>query len=211
MSRPIYLVSKTPYPGLNHIPVLTTQFLKPAIDFRSYDALIVTSKQAIDALECYGHGWKRLPLLCVSAATAAHAEACDAEVLHVGKGYADSLPELIARYHRWRWLFVRAEVVASDFVSALQSEGVAIDEKIVYKTACNSLLKTPLAPADAILIFTAPSAIACFLKFSPILATNKVVVIGKTTYAALPEGIEAVIANEPSIESAVESARALSE
>ncbi|MDX9967374.1 MAG: uroporphyrinogen-III synthase, partial [Sulfuricurvum sp.] len=58
--RPVFLVSKTPYPGVIHIPVLSIRFLTPPIDFSQYDGIVFTSKQGIEALHNYDVEWKEL-------------------------------------------------------------------------------------------------------------------------------------------------------
>ncbi|NOR57284.1 MAG: uroporphyrinogen-III synthase, partial [Sulfurimonas sp.] len=56
---------------------------------------------------------------------------------------------------------------------------------------------------------TSPSSIECFLKTHTIDADAKVVVIGKTTAKALPDGIEYKISQKTSIDSCMEMALTL--
>jgi uroporphyrinogen-III synthase len=202
-SLPVYLFSKTPHPDAIHIPILCTTYLKPEIDFESYDGIILTSKEAVEALEALGGEWKRLPLLCVGAKTAEHARRCGGRVLQSANGYGDELEGLVlAHYAGLRWLYARPRKVASDFAARLRRAGVAVDEAVLYETRCNETAKLNVE-AEAVLAFTSPSAVSCFRQRCSFQPTHRVVVIGTTTLAALPEGVNALMPKRTSVEELV--------
>lgn len=209
--RPIYLISKTPYEGIIHIPILTISFFKPDIDFTRYDGIILTSKQSLIALERYNIQWAKLQCICVSEGTADAARKAGAMNLHIGDGYGRSIPELMARENlEGRWLYVRPKVIASDWISMVTTQ-ITIDEAILYETTCNEKSAGIKVDANGVLIFTSPSSIECFLKYYTILPSHSVVTIGKTTRDAFKEVKEVSISPEPSIASAVECARKIAE
>lgn len=206
--RPIYLISKTPYNGVIHIPILTISFLHPVIDFSQYDGIILTSKQAVVALEDYDVDWGRLQCVCVSEGTADAARQAGACNVAVGDGYGTSLPALLkSKDHSLRWLYLRPKVIASEWVETARTEGICIDEAIVYETTCNEEARDVSIASNAILVFTSPSSIACFCASYSILPTHSVVAIGKTTRDAFDNAKEVLISPKNSVASAVELAQ----
>ncbi len=210
MSREIYLFSLSSHPEAHSVSSLDITYYRPSIDFSLYDAFILTSKQAVKALEHY-HDKKTFlvkPALCVSKATAAAWEAFGGSVLDVGRGYGDSLEERIESYPQtMRWLYLRAKTIASDFAGKLRAKGFSIDEKIVYKSECSEAIKKTHPPENAILIFTSPSSVDCFLQTHTVLPTHTCIVIGKTTAKALPKNVTPLLASEPTIENCLAIAK----
>lgn len=210
--RPIYLISKTPYAGVIHIPILTISFLTPPIDFPQYEGIIFTSKQAILALEKYSLDWKSLKCICVSEGTAAYARDAGAMDIEVGNGYGTSIPSVLkAKKRQGKWLYLRPKVVASEWVDEARNEGFCIDEVIVYETTCNEEAKEYTIDNDAVLVFTSPSSIECFCASYSILSTYSIVAIGKTTRAAFNNAKEVHVSPQTSVASAIELARKIAQ
>ncbi len=210
MSRKIYLFSKTENSEVNHIPILLTEFFQPEINYNNYDAIVLTSKQSVIALENINHEWIKLPVLTIANFTANQARAAGATVLEHGTGYGNSLAEIIINgYPDKRWLYPRPEVVASDFAQKVENAGVSMDGVIVYKTTCNSEVASLQLEDDAILIFTSPLTIECFLKQHQFKKSQSVIAIGKTTATALPQGIDIAMPKETSVQGCVDLARSL--
>jgi len=209
--RPIYLFSISSHPEAISVNSLDITFLQPEIDFSLYDALIITSKQTSKALEFYPkEEYIHLPALCISKQSAQSFKDLGGEVLCIGKGYGDTLVDVIKEYPKERkWLYLRAKVVASDFVKVSQKEGYMIDEAIVYESRCSEAIQEVEVAEDAILIFTSPSSVDCFLKTHTITSSQKVVVIGNTTAKALPDGVSYKVAHKPTIESSLEMSRSI--
>lgn len=206
--RPVYLISKTAYEGVIHIPVLAISFLTPDIDFSEYEGVVVTSKQAIKALQQYTFSWKNLKCICVSEGTAEAARQAGAAEVEVGDGYGESLPNVLCAEERsGKWLYLRPKVVASDWVETARELGIKIDEAVVYETQCNEDVPHLSIANSGVLIFTSPSSIRCFLQNYSILSSHTIIVIGKTTQKALPAGISSYVSEASSVVSAVDLAR----
>ena len=205
---PIYLFSVSSHPDAIHINSLSVTFFKPDIDFEDVDYLILTSKQAVKALKQYPkEQYIDKKALCISKATAAAYEETGGEVLQTGKGYGDTLTDTIRSYPKeTRWLYLRAETVASDFAKELKDEGCDIKEAVVYKSECSKEILEAEVPNEAILIFTSPSSVKCYLRTHTLLASQKIIVIGKTTAKALPEGIKSTISPDTTIKSCIQIA-----
>jgi uroporphyrinogen-III synthase len=199
---PIYLFSISSHPDAISINSLDITFLKPAIDFSKYDYLIITSKQTSKALQQYDkNAYINKPALCISQQSAKSFEALGGKVLALGKGYGDTLVEKVKEYPKeTKWLYLRAKIVASDFVAVCNKQGYSIDEAIVYESQCSQDILNVSVEEDAVLIFTSPSSVACFLRNSEIRVSNIVIVIGKTTAKALPKNIEYMISEDKTID-----------
>jgi len=211
MSKPIYLFSISSHPNAISVNSLTITFLKPSIDFSKYDYLIITSKQASEALKQYEkQEYIDKKALCVSVASAASYESLGGTVLDIGGGYGDNLVDKIKSYPKdTKWLYLRAKVVASDFVEVCKTDGFNIDEEIVYESDCSQEILDVEVKDESILIFTSPSSLNCFLKTHEINKKSKVIVIGKTTAKAVPKNTEYILSKETSIDSCMEIASKL--
>ncbi|MEA1891899.1 MAG: uroporphyrinogen-III synthase, partial [Campylobacterota bacterium] len=132
MSKSIYLFSISAHPDAISINSLAITFLKPTINFSQYDYFIVTSKQTSEALKQYLHVELK-PALCVSVASAKSYEDIGGKVLDIGAGYGDNLVDKIKEYPKnSKWLYLRAQTVASNFVSTCRDDGYDIGEAVVY-------------------------------------------------------------------------------
>jgi len=207
-SSKIFLFSKTPFLGVNHIPVLKVTYLQPSIDFSAYDYIIATSKEVFAALDKIG-SWKHLPVLAISDSTAEAAQEEGAKVLDIAQGYGKGVVRLIhEKYTDLRALYPHAKVIAYDIETALSQSGVSVDSFVVYETSCMHSIAIEL-PEDAVCIFTSPSSIKCFEKLYGFLPDYKIVCIGETTRSALPEGVDAIVSEKTSVASCVQRAESL--
>lgn len=206
MKKPVYLFSTSSHPDVVSINSLDIRFLKPKIDFSKYDYFILTSKQAVLALEQYDKcEYITKKALCISKQTAKSYESIGGEVLELGSGYGDTLHATINNYPQsTKWLYLRAKVVASDFVYKCKKEGINIDEKVVYESLCSKEILNTSVEHTSILIFTSPSSVKCYMQNNIFTSENEVIVIGKTTAKALPKDVIYHISNEPTIESCLE-------
>ena len=184
--------------------MLNTLFLQPTINFDNYDAIVLTSKQAVTALDKISTKWKLVPALSIASKTEDMVRKSGGMLLEKGDGYGDSLDDIIVnRFASLRWLYPRPTVVASNFKERVRERGVVMDDVIVYETSCNQICQDIELPEDAILIFTSPFTIACFLEFYEFKAYHRVIAIGKTTAKALPESVKYVMPQTPNVDACV--------
>lgn len=199
----IYLFSISSHSKAKSVKSLSINFFKPIIDFEKYDYMIITSKQVSKALNQYKKkSYITKPALCISKQSAISYENLGGKILNIGNGYGDNLCTIIKNYPKdKKWLYLRAKVIASDFVNICKSDGYSIDEVVVYESSCSKEILECSVEDDSILIFTSPSSVKCFLKNHIIKNSHKVIVIGKTTAKALPINSDFLIAREQSIDS----------
>jgi uroporphyrinogen-III synthase len=207
----IYLFSTSTHPDAININSLSIKLLKPQIDFSKYDYLLLTSKQAINALKQYdSKEYLQKEALCISQKTASFFEEVGGVVLEIGDGYGDNLSEKIKNYPKSiKWLYIRAKEVATDFATICKNSGYYIDEVVGYESLCSQEILRADIEKESVLIFTSPSSVRCFLKTHSIDKSSKVIVIGKTTAKALPNGTDFSISKQKSIESCIEIAKTI--
>jgi len=208
MKNKIYLFSISSHSKAKSINSLSIKFLKPKINFSKYDYFIITSKQTSESLKQYKkEDYINKPALAVSTQSALSYENLGGKVLAVGGGYGDNLISKIKSYPKdTKWLYLRAKVVASDFVEICKNDGYNVDESIVYESDCSKEILECSVEDDSILIFTSPSSLNCFLKTHKLSKKNKIIVIGKTTAKAVPKCFEYIISQKTTIESCMEIA-----
>ena len=197
----IYLFSKTPSTseGVIHIKILQTHYFSPPSNIYDYDFLIITSKEAINALLEIDKS--RVELICISKKSAEYALSVGFRVACYADGYATSMAQLLeTKYKNRRLLYLRAKVVASDVL-------LTYDNYILYETFCQS--EPYNLESEAVLIFTSPSAIRCFLELNSFNERQKIVCIGSTTQQAIPKGRSSFLAELPSITSCIEKVKEL--
>ena len=202
-----YLFSISSHKDAISVNSLSIKLLKPKINFDDYDYLIITSKQASKVLEQYDKdSYISKKALCVSKQSALSYEKLGGDILDIGAGYGDNLVDKIKQFPKTTsWLYLRAKIIASDFIAICNADGYNIDEIIVYESDCSQDILECEVEDDANLIFTSPSSVKCFLKNKTIKPTHKVIVIGKTTAKALPNGVNFIISDETTIKSCMES------
>ncbi|MEN8146928.1 MAG: uroporphyrinogen-III synthase [Campylobacterota bacterium] len=204
----IFLFSKTSHPDVTHIPALNTLFLQPAINFDDYDAIVLTSKQAVTALDKISPKWRDVPALSIASKTEEMVRSAGGTLLDRGNGYGDSLDDIIVKkYADLRWLYPRPKIVASNFKERVKERGIVMDDVIVYETSCNQACQDIELPDDAVLIFTSPFTIECFLELYEFRASHRVVAIGTTTAKALPERVDFVMPKTPNVDACVALAK----
>ncbi|NPA59164.1 MAG: uroporphyrinogen-III synthase [Epsilonproteobacteria bacterium] len=208
MQRKTYLFSISSHKDAISVNSLDIKFFKPNIDFKKYDYLIITSKQTSEALKQYQtNEYLSIPALCVSKQSALSYEKLGGKILDIGGGYGDNLVAKIKSYSKdTKWLYLRAKTIASNFVDICKDDDFFIDEKIVYESDCSQEIQNITVENNAILIFTSPSSVNCFLKQHTIHNSHRVIIIGKTTAKSLPKNIKYTISKETTIESCIQEA-----
>ena len=209
MSRVIYLLSPTPKEGTIALPMIDFTVTAKFIDFSKTDTLIFTSKQAVVTADKIDLSWKNIPCIAIGPATKKQIEDLGGEVIYFPKDfYAETLSTDIAIFFRdKKLLYLRPKEVSFDSKTFLEKEGIILQEQIIYETSCIQYTLEDKPRKDAIIIFTSPSTIHCFLKNFDWDESYTAVVIGKATKVHLPKNANYVVADEPLIASCIEKAK----
>ncbi|MCF6201840.1 MAG: uroporphyrinogen-III synthase, partial [Hydrogenimonas sp.] len=190
MDKKIYLLSPTPAEGAVHLPMIEFKTIDQQIDFKYYDALIFTSKQGVIALDEITKGeWRETPAAAIGEMTAKEIKSRGGKVLYVAsKAYGETLAkELRERFSNYRWLYPRPKVVASKIAQELESAGVEVAQRVIYETVCKDYSIKERPEKGAVLIFTSPSIVKCFLRNFSWHESYIAVAIGKKTEEAYAE------------------------
>lgn len=205
----IFLSNDVPFDGVENLPLLTVEYLKPSMDLSGINSLILTSKNAVRALEETGIAWKEKHIFAVGEATADRVRSSGGKVYHTAKGYGEELArDIIRQFPFGNYLYCRGKEVAADIVGVLKRSNISVSEIVVYRTACNPDARAAI-PKKSIIIFTSPKTVCCFLERWEWDASWQAVAIGKTTQKALPKTIPARMPKSPSLDEAVALARSL--
>ncbi|WP_332444411.1 uroporphyrinogen-III synthase [Wolinella succinogenes] len=207
----IYFIGSKPCEGLESLIVSSIIHLSPPLSLEGIDALILTSKNALIALDQITPEWKKIPAWVIG-------EACEGEVKKQGgivafvssdghgKGFFEEIKEPLRGK---RVFYARAKHILSGVGEKLQKEGIEVQEAILYENRPILLEASLKPPKGSILIFTAPSAYDHFLMSFDWEESYEAIAIGKTTLAAFKEGVKAHLAPRVSLEACVQKAKEL--
>ncbi|PLY05372.1 MAG: uroporphyrinogen III synthase [Arcobacter sp.] len=206
----IYLLSNHKYDDIENLEVFKIEYIPSMVDLSLYDALIITSKNAIYSLNSFNNDWKDIPSFAIAKKTAEVIKKEGGVVEFTGKtGHGnDFAKELIPLLRNKKVLYVRALKVASNLVNLLKDYNIDVEELITYKTVCNKSLNAKIENYSTI-IFTSPSSINCFFNKYSWNDTLKAIVIGKTTGKYMPDDIKYEISSETSLEECIKLAKRL--
>jgi uroporphyrinogen-III synthase len=168
-----------------------------------------TSKQAVKSAEALNSEWKKYPCLAIGSATAKEIESLGGKVDYQPKSfYGKTLSQdIIAKFKDKKILYLRPKEVSFDSKSFLAHAGIELDEQILYETSCIRYDKKEKPGKNAIIIFTSPSTIHCFLKNFEWDKSYTAVVIGEATKVHLPTDAHYEVSDKPLIEDCIAKAK----
>nr|WP_202922008.1 uroporphyrinogen-III synthase [Campylobacter sp. MIT 19-121] len=208
----IYLVGKAHFEGVQNLVLNEICFFDFSLDLSEFEALIITSKNAIKALKrLHIKAIEDLNVYAVGAKTAKTAlDYGFKEVKFPQKAYAS---ELVAEFKEElkgkKCLYLRAKQVRSNLSQELLDLGVYLSECIAYE---NKPLKPDISLIQpAIFIFNAHSVLENFLSFYSFNEKDNIICLGQSTAKALPKGLKnkIYISQEQSLEACVSLAKSL--
>jgi uroporphyrinogen-III synthase len=207
--RKIYLLSPVPFEGTEHLPMITFRRTAEHIDFSDIDTLLFTSKKAVAFADAIDPEWKKYDCFAVGTATAEEIEKRGGRVVYLPeKFYGETLAsDIVEKFEKRRFLYLRPETVSFDAKSFLQNAGIGVREAIIYKTECIRYDSSQAPQKGAIVVFTSPSTIHCFLRNFAWDESYIAVVIGEATKVHLPPNARYETAEIPRISACVKKAR----
>jgi len=209
MNTPIYLFSDTTYEGVVSLPLFEILFKPFAIDITSFDALVLTSKNSVKALEQSGLKWHDTACYAIGEGTAKAILDAGGRISFTCKeSYGDIFAQEIAPMLKGKKVFFpRAKEVISPLYELLCDAGIAITQEVVYETLCRSYPPDKAPPPHARLIFTSPSTVHCFTKNFAWDTSYQVIAIGKKTAAVLPLHVKVLLPEKQTIPSCIALAK----
>ena len=205
----IYLLSPTSKTDTIHLPMIRFSLLDVQIDFSTCDTLMFSSKQAVKSAEQLNPAWKNIPCLAIGKATANIIESLGGKVIYQPKTfYAETLAEdIVSKFKDKNILYLRPRDVSFDSKTFLKKAGLTLQEQIIYETSCIAYESKDKPLKNAIIIFTSPSSIHCFLENFAWDESYTAVVIGEATKEYLPTSAQYEVADTPLIDSCIVKAK----
>lgn len=180
----IYLISNTQSsdPSINNLAVCAIHFNKFTLDTSKFHSLIVTSKNAINAL--IYNNIKIDPSLKTYAIGEGSLKACkEAGLKRVylaknshGREFAYEIEPLLGDE---KILYISAKVTLSGLLDILKEKNIT--HIVGYENRCLNLEPSKKPPKNSILIFTSPRNLECFVENFGWDESYRVVSIGETT------------------------------
>ena len=209
MAKEIYLLSPVIHKGTISLPMIEFSLTASSLDLSTYDLLMFTSKQAVKSANILNPRWKEIPCLSIGSATTRQIEALGGTVAYQPTSFYGKVlsKEILMRFKDKHIVYLRPKEVSFDSKAFLASEGITLDEKVIYETRCKHYPSSAQPPKNAIIIFTSPSTIHCFLKNFIWDSSYTAVVIGDATKEHLPKDVNVSVSDKPLIEACVTKAR----
>jgi len=206
---PIYLLSPLASEGTIHLPMIKFTLCKVKIDLSICDVLMFTSKQAVKSAEALNPAWKTIPCIAIGESTANVIKSLGGTVVQQTKTfYAKSVAEdIIEMFKGKKVLYLRPKEVSFDSKSFLAKSGIVLQEQVIYETSCLDYGIEYKPSKNAIIIFTSPSTIQCFLKNFSWDKSYIAIVIGEASKKHLPKNAKYKVADTPSVEACIAKAK----
>ncbi len=190
----IYLIGKQKFKGVENLALSEIKLCDFSVDLRDFDALIITSKNALNALKKSQKNSQSV--LDFSVAVYAVGEKSAKMAQNLGflntktppKAYGKDLFEAFKdELKGQKCLYLRAKKIASNLDELLLNAGVNLSQIIAYENAAKPLPQGFELKRPAVFIFTAPSSVRNFLTHFNFGKNDKCVAIGQSTARALRE------------------------
>lgn len=208
----IYLCSNTAFKGVYHLNLCALEFKNFSVNLGDFDALIITSKNAISALE-----FNQIPpndeicVFVIGKSTANAAKGYGFKNIYEGQNsHGDDFAlEIASLLKKKKVLLLSPKEQVSDIKGILEREKISLTQIIAYE---NKITQNPpkleFKPND-IFIFTSPKNARAFLTHFKWQSEFRAIAIGKSTANALLGITQPLISQSQSIEACINLAKEL--
>lgn len=203
----IYLCSNTKIydENVENLALCEIKFMTFKLDLNAYDALILTSKNAIKALH-FNHISPNPKMRVFAIGKASQKAAKDygfSDIYSSKNSLGDAFGlEILPQLKGKKTLYICAKKRASKIDEILCENGVDFHMLLAYENTIKAKISAIKAPfKNSVLIFTSPLNVKAFLKHFSWDKSYKAIAIGKTTAAALKLFCQPKIATEQTIKS----------
>lgn len=199
-------------------PLPLREFRKQKISIPEYTAIILTSKNAVDAFfgickEAKLEMPPEMKYFCVTEQTANYLQkyiTIRKRKIFTGTKTASDLNEYFLKHKTEKYLYPCSEIRKNDIPEFLRKHGIPVQEAIMYQTVMCDLQDLKLSNYDIITFFS-PSGVESLLKNFPGFEQGSIrlAAFGVTTAQAVRDAglnldIEAPLPNAPSMAGAIE-------
>ena len=207
----IYLFSDKHYEGVEHLPLIEIVFYDKELSLESFDAIVFTSKNSVEAIDRLSQQWKGLESFAIGEATASCIEQKGGKLVYTSKSaYGDAFAHnLLSLLQTKKVYFPRAKEILSSLPEILSNGHIELFQEVLYETRCLSYLKEEAPKLHSTLIFTSPSTVACFFKNFDWHESYKAIAIGHKTASSFPLHVSCQIAKKQTIEACITLAKGI--
>lgn len=183
----IFLISHTAHKDAKQIKVCEIKFSTFCLNLSDFDALVITSKNSINALKFNQIKPQNLEVFSIAESSAKSAKEFGFNQIYTAKNshgneFANEVAPLLKGK---KTLFLRAKNVISKVGEILAQNGINLTQVIAYENKILSLsheeISAKIPPKNSILIFTSPSNVQGFMRNFSIDESYKLIAIGKAT------------------------------
>lgn len=204
----IFLLNDKKVKWAKNIPLFKIVTIDNKIDLTSYNAIIFTSKNAINTIDSLNKDWKKIPSYVISEQTAKLVKDLNGKLEYVGKTrhgneFAEEMLDILKNK---KVLYLRGKEIVSDLIEILKYNNIDCYDEIIYENCFNESVKKIKIPKNSKIIFTAPSTVEYFFKVFSWDETYTAISIGHTTAKYFPDNIKLIIADNTSFKACVDKA-----
>lgn len=214
--REIILISSKEEKYVKSLVVSEINLIDFDVDYRNIDALIFTSKYAVqstakNAQRINNYSWQRIPSYVIGDMSAKYVKELGGIVEYVGKdshgdGFANELLGLLKNKHP---LYIHARKIVSNINEKLIANKIKLSEVVAYENTIKKLDSKDMPPPNSILIFTAPSHYKAFLANFKWDGSYIAVGIGMTTFRVFDVSVNAFVSPKQTIKDCIKFAEEL--
>lgn len=209
--REIFIVGYQNYDFVKSLIVGEIEFLDCEIDLKPFGSLVFTSKNAIKALAWLGQKypkmqcWRELPSYVIGEGSAKEVLKQGGKIEWIASDFHSEIfiKELLPRLKGKNSLYLRAKEIISQLDQKLQSQGIQLTSKIIYRSKIKNI-DDDKPPKDSILFFTSPSAYRFFVQHFSWDESYCAVALGKSTFVSFDAKIQKIISPVQGIKKSIE-------
>lgn len=208
----IYLIGKGRFKGVKNIILNTIRIKDFNVNLYNFDALIITSQNALSALKKSKSELNfNIKLYAVGKESQNYARKMGFTHIQIPpKAYGKDLARAFKDELKGKkCLYLRAKIIASHLDDELINAGINLTQIIAYENIYQAPKELLKLQKPAVFIFTSPSGVKNFLTIYELDEKDKCVAMGTTTAKALPNTQSIFIPKEQSIKACVALARTL--
>ena len=190
----IYLLGEQKFKGVENLVLSEIKLREFSVDLRDFDALLITSKNALFALKNSQKNSQSvinfsLNLYAVGAESAKMAKKMGfTHIKTPPKAYGKDLAAAFKDELRGKkCLYLRAAKIASNLDEILLNAGVNLRQIVAYENSPKPPPQGFVLKRPAVFIFTAPSTVRNFLAHFKFNKNDKIIAIGQSTAGVLSE------------------------
>ena len=208
----IYLVgSNLEFEGVKTLVLNEIKFNKFSVNLAEFDALVLTSKNSVNALKFNQILPASLQIYSIGEGTSHAASEVGFTQIYTAKNAHgnDFAAEIAPLLKGKKTLFLRARETASSVGEILWESGVNLTQIIAYENVFKPLNEEQKPPKNSAIIFTSPSAVRNFTRNFGWDESYKAVSIGLTTAKELEIFTSPIVSAQQNINSCVSLAKTL--